>query len=211
MAVVGQTELEAVNAVLLEGGYKRVTAVPATEDGSPAREAKNTLNDVRVTTLLEGWGRVMLNKSLAREGDNTIRVDATGANAALGSLLAVQPSGADRHRSVSLFYDGTNTVLYDADLDSITFAASLTADVMPADTFDKLTPGLRQLVTARAKRTFQRQQRGDNVRDGVLAAEVLALEQTIPKYPVNGSQRPVVPMVPTSAAALRLAGSQQER
>lgn len=205
MPRVGILELDAVNQILEAGGVKPVTAVPSTEDGSPARSAFNTLERIRVLTLLEGYGRTLKNVVLQRS-TSTIFVDGTAPNNAIGPLLHVAGAGPDSHRNFSIDWDGTNAVLYDLDANTATFAADVTANAVPDDDFDKISPSVRELITARARRRFQMATKRSTDMDAIYATEVASLEMTLPRYSVNGAVMPVIAPPRASDAMIRLQG-----
>lgn len=232
--VQGQTLLEAVNMVLQAGGVKPVANVVTTPDGSQEYQAYLDIETVRRQTLVSGYGRVLLNQTLAPGTGSTadapggtwpgtfattyIFVDGTAGSSSEtnGPFLHVRPANESRHRSVAIYYTEPGvaagagySVLYDIDNDTFDFTGNLVVDAIPDDSFLELPPAVKELVTARARRRHQMSTRRNLAMDAVLASEVAAIEQSMlsMRYPVDGSVSSLGQPVRISEAMLRSGAS----
>lgn len=147
------TELNAVNTILSSIGEDSISSIADVDNLADASLALTKLRDVSRQVQASGWAcNTQRATTLTINGDNEFAVPV--------DTLKVDTVKADAYREVSMRLNdaGTKYVLFDHDLNSLTWttATTLKVDIVAYKPFDQLTPALQHYIQYRAGHEFQK-------------------------------------------------------
>ena len=178
MAGNGTTLVEAINEVVETiGEFPMSGTAPASTGTSIYSRARQFIERETTKLLTEGWPE---NTEEARKFDlSTGTAGELSLGAVTPKILRVRGAGPDKHRDLVLRTDGGALKVYDADQKSFVLTirdgasnrTDVYLDVTVAIDFENLSPGLKSLITARARLFFQRRLQGNPSLDTMLQQE----------------------------------------
>jgi hypothetical protein len=172
------TKLQAVNKMLKAIGEQPVNTLGS--GLADAESAEDTLERVTKEVLSLGWhSNTDAEYDLTPDNDDRITLP--------DDMLKVDSSGSSISIDVTIRYEDGIRRLYNKDDQTHAFTRTVVADVIWNFPFEELTDPLRNYISAKAARTFQREQFGSKYVDDMLDQEVEEKWNTLLDAEAEGS------------------------